>query len=135
MTRKTTFYEGWSWFKFNNLGLALGMALRFYTSGKWVKTKSYSQFLRFVEVTGENLVCPTILRVTGLTLFWVITKWHQKLFHLWNILTIETRQEFGNEWFKKFFAWPRGLAKLIKNTLEPEAYCWNFFTKIINGII
>ena len=32
MTRKTTFFEGWSWFKFNNLGLALGIALKFYTS-------------------------------------------------------------------------------------------------------
>ena len=25
------FFEGCSWFKFNNLGLALGMALKFYT--------------------------------------------------------------------------------------------------------
>ena len=32
MTRKNTFFEGWSWFEFNNLGLALGMALEFYTS-------------------------------------------------------------------------------------------------------
>ena len=30
--QKTTFFfEGWSWFKFNNLGVALGMALKFYT--------------------------------------------------------------------------------------------------------
>ena len=32
LTRKTTFSEGWSWFKFNNLGMELGMALKFYTS-------------------------------------------------------------------------------------------------------
>ena len=32
LTRKTTYFAGWSWFKFNNLGLALGMALKFYTS-------------------------------------------------------------------------------------------------------
>ena len=32
MTRKTNFFEGCSWFKFNNLGLALGMALKFYNS-------------------------------------------------------------------------------------------------------
>ena len=32
LTRKTAFFEGWSWFKFNNLGLALGANLKFYTS-------------------------------------------------------------------------------------------------------
>ena len=32
LTRKNTFFEEWSWFKFNNLGLALGMALKDYTS-------------------------------------------------------------------------------------------------------
>ena len=40
MTRKTTFFEGWSWFKFNNLGLALGTNLKFYTSvAKGLKLK------------------------------------------------------------------------------------------------
>ena len=43
VTRKTTFFKGWSWFKFNNLGLALGMALKFYTSlAKGLKLKSES---------------------------------------------------------------------------------------------
>ena len=32
LTRKNTFFEERSWFKFNNLGLALGMALKDYTS-------------------------------------------------------------------------------------------------------
>ena len=32
LIRKYTFYEGWSWFEFNNLGLTLAMALKFYTS-------------------------------------------------------------------------------------------------------
>ena len=32
LTSKTTFFEGRSWFKFNNLGLGLGIALKFYTS-------------------------------------------------------------------------------------------------------
>ena len=32
LTWKTTFLEGWSWFKFNNFGLALGMDLKFYAS-------------------------------------------------------------------------------------------------------
>ena len=30
--QKNRFFEGWSWFKFNNLGLALGTALKFYIS-------------------------------------------------------------------------------------------------------
>ena len=47
-------------FKLNNLGLALGMTLKFYTSiGKGLKLK-VRKFLRliflFVEVTGEKLV-------------------------------------------------------------------------------
>ena len=32
LTRKPAFFEGWSLFKFNNLGLPLGMNLKFYTS-------------------------------------------------------------------------------------------------------
>ena len=33
LTRKTTFLGGgWSWFKFNNLELSLGITLKFYTS-------------------------------------------------------------------------------------------------------
>ena len=42
--QKNNFFEGWSWLKINNLGLALGadtLDLTFYTSvAKWVKTKS-----------------------------------------------------------------------------------------------
>ena len=60
LTIKTNFFEGWSRFKFNNLGLALGMALRFYTSvAKLLKLK-VRKFLElittFVEVTEEKLV-------------------------------------------------------------------------------
>ena len=34
-------FEGWSWFNVNNFGLALGMALKFYSSvAKKIKTKS-----------------------------------------------------------------------------------------------
>ena len=32
LIRKNDFFDGWSWFKFNNLGLALDMDLEFYTS-------------------------------------------------------------------------------------------------------
>ena len=60
MTRKTAFFEDWSWFKFNNFGLALGIALKFYTSvAKELKLKVrkfYGLITRFVEVTGEKLV-------------------------------------------------------------------------------
>ena len=44
MTRKTALFERWSWFKFNNLGLARGTNLQFYTSvakGLVLKTNFY----------------------------------------------------------------------------------------------
>ena len=60
MTRKTTFFEGWSWFKFNNLRLELGMNLKFYTSvAKVLKLKAknfWGLIPMFVEVTGQKLV-------------------------------------------------------------------------------
>ena len=59
LTRKTTFFEGWCWFKFNHLGLALGTNLKFYTSlAKGLKLKVrkfWSLISTFVEVTGEKL--------------------------------------------------------------------------------
>ena len=60
LTRKTAFFKRWSRFKFNNLGLALGTILKFYTSvAKRLKLK-VRKFLglipTFVEVTGEKLV-------------------------------------------------------------------------------
>ena len=58
--RKTAFFEGWSWFKFNNLGLALGLTLTFYTSlskGLKLKVRKFWGLIpTFVEVTGEKLV-------------------------------------------------------------------------------
>ena len=37
------FFEKCSWFKFNNLGVTLGIALKFYTwVAKWIKLKSES---------------------------------------------------------------------------------------------
>ena len=65
--QKNCFFERWSSFKFNNLGLALGTNLKFYTSlSKRLKLK-VRKFLglisTFVEVTGEKLVggsfCPS----------------------------------------------------------------------------
>ena len=60
MTKKTTFLEEWSWFKFNSLGLALGMTMKFYSSmakGLKLKVREFcGQSPTFVEVTGERLV-------------------------------------------------------------------------------
>ena len=55
-------FEGWSWFKFNNLGLGLGTNLKFYTSlskGLKLKVRKFWGLVvvwGFVEVTGEKLV-------------------------------------------------------------------------------
>ena len=60
LTRKTALFEGWSWFKFTNLGLALGTNLKFYTSvAKRLKLKVRKFWWiipTFVEITGEKLV-------------------------------------------------------------------------------
>ena len=53
-------FEGWSWFKFNNVRLALGMNLKFHTSvakGLKLKVRKFWELvLTNVEVTRENLV-------------------------------------------------------------------------------
>ena len=60
MTRKTAFFEGWSWFKFDNLGLALGTNLKFYTivaKGLKLKVRKFCGLIpTFAEVTEEKLV-------------------------------------------------------------------------------
>ena len=60
LTRKTSFFDRLSWFKFNNLGLALGTNLKFYTSvakGLKLKVRKFWRLVpTFVEVTGEKLV-------------------------------------------------------------------------------
>ena len=64
LTRKTAFFEGWSWFKFNNLGLTLVTNLKFYTSGaKGLKLnvkKFWGLISTFVEVgkTGRGGFLP-----------------------------------------------------------------------------
>ena len=60
LTRKTTFFDGWSWFRFDNLRLPLGINLKFYISvAKGLKQK-VRKFWRlipmFEEVAGEKLV-------------------------------------------------------------------------------
>ena len=57
---KTTFIEVWSWFRFNNLGLAIGIGLKFYNSvakGLELKVRKFCRLIpTFVEVTGEKIV-------------------------------------------------------------------------------
>ena len=59
LTRKTAFFEEWSWFKFNNFGLAPGTNLNFYTSvakGLKLKARKFWWLIpTFVEVTEEKL--------------------------------------------------------------------------------
>ena len=50
LTRKTAFFEEWSWFKFNNLGLTLGTNLKLKVRKFWGLVTT------FVEVTGEKLM-------------------------------------------------------------------------------
>ena len=58
--KSRAFFDGWSWFKLNNLGLALGTKLKFYTRVAKVlklKVKILGGLIpKFVEVTGEKLV-------------------------------------------------------------------------------
>ena len=60
LTRKTAFFDGWSWFRFNNLGLALGTNWEFYTSvakGLKLKVRKFLGLIpTFAEMTGEKLV-------------------------------------------------------------------------------
>ena len=78
MTRKTAFFEEWSWFKFNNLGLALGRNLKFCTSvAKGLKLKVrkfWGLNPTFVEVTGEKLIGknPILNKVSVFLLSYVI---------------------------------------------------------------
>ena len=65
MTRKNAFFEGWSSFKFNNLGLSIVTNLKFYTSlSKGLKLKVrklWGLIPTFVEVTGDRGFAPPIL--------------------------------------------------------------------------
>ena len=55
-----SFFEGCSWFKFNNLELALGMAFAFYKSVvkrlKLKVRKFWGLYSTFARVTAEKLV-------------------------------------------------------------------------------
>ena len=59
MTRENSAFERRAWFKFNNLGLAQGMALKFYTSmtkGLKLKVRKFWGLIpTFVEVILKKL--------------------------------------------------------------------------------
>ena len=59
LTRKSTIFDGWSWFKFSNLRLGLSMALKFYTSVAKESRLKFRKILglipTFVEATGKNI--------------------------------------------------------------------------------
>ena len=58
--QKNHFFERWSWFKFNNLGLALGTNLKFYTNVtkglKLIVKKLWGLLATFAEFTEEKLL-------------------------------------------------------------------------------
>ena len=60
MTRKNAFFKGWSWLKFNNLGLTLSTNVKFYISvakGLKLKVRMFWGLIpTFVEVAREKLV-------------------------------------------------------------------------------
>ena len=58
--QKNRFFKGWSWFKFNNLGLSRGTNVKFYTSpAKRVKAKSQK------VLEANSYVCRSYRRKTG----------------------------------------------------------------------
>ena len=63
LTRKNNFCDQCSWFKFNNLVVARGMALTFYSSVAKRPKPKIEKLLglipKFVEVTGKKLVVST----------------------------------------------------------------------------
>ena len=52
--QKNRFFEEWSWFKFNNLGLAIGANLKFTQVGKRVKTKFKKVFRANFDICGSH---------------------------------------------------------------------------------
>ena len=69
MTKKPAFFEEWSFFNFNNVGLALGTNFKSYTNvAKGLKLKPrmvWGLIPTFVEVTAEKLVGGGLFAPTG----------------------------------------------------------------------
>ena len=109
MTRRNNFFEGCCWFKFNNLGLALGMALTFYTSmakGLKLKVRKFWGLIpTFVEVTGGKVVGdlfappPLSLNLNRVK----IQAIHMKLFMISDKISPVDWKFFTKLW--KYFTW------------------------------
>ena len=78
LTRKNSFFEGCSWFKFNNS--ALGMVLKLYTSVEKelkLKVKKFWGLIpTFIEVIGEKLVrglfaLPSLMGLNSSMAHWI----------------------------------------------------------------
>ena len=100
LTRKTAFFEGWSRFKFNNLGLSLGTNFKFYTSlGKGLKLKVrkvWEVIPTFAEVTGEKRVGGAFLHSPPQKNPWIwlkLTLWKTSLSLLMQIHAFFKRSE------------------------------------------
>ena len=119
LKRKTIFFEGWSWFRFNNQGLALDTGLKFYTSvvkGLKLKVRKFQGLIpTFVEVTGEKLVreggaifAPSSIlnRVKACVHYFFIKFlfFHQMigLQKLWKVFLISTKKFFSFSIYSNF---------------------------------
>ena len=75
LTRKTAFFEERSWFKFNNLGLALGINLKFYTSlpkGLKLKVRKFWGLILFAPILNR-------VKYEDLTCLWLYRKFDSKI--------------------------------------------------------
>ena len=111
LTWKTTFFERCSWFKINNLGLALGIVLKFYTNvAKELKLKVkkfWGLIPTSVEVQGKSgrgaFLPPLILNRV---------KWKEKRAKVTDILLVSLMSVLNN---------------IYKRCLWGEFFCCCFF--------
>ena len=88
-SEKPNFSEGCSWFKFNNFGMTLGMALKFYTSvakgSELNVSKIWGLIPTFVEVTG--FFCPPLIlnRVSRIQYLFGICSWAKWKGKVWSL--------------------------------------------------
>ena len=75
--QKNRFFEGWSWFKFNNLELVLGMTLKFYCC---VEKRLKLKVRKFFGKVARNLFALPLL------LFWIGWKVNWQIPVLWKPL-------------------------------------------------
>ena len=102
MTRKTAFFEGWSWFKFNNLGVALGTNLKFYTSLSKGSKLKVRKFWR-----ANSYVCRSYRGKTGRGAFLHFSIILQNIFYAAEVANL-CKKKLENTctgWCFKFYDW------------------------------